>query len=87
AYDSSIEETWLAFAAGACLLVMDDATARLGPDLVGWLRDEGATVLCPPPTLLRATGCTDPEQALPALRLLYVGGEALPRDIADLWGS
>ncbi|WP_226017253.1 non-ribosomal peptide synthetase [Novosphingobium sp. FKTRR1] len=87
AYDSSIEETWLAFASGARLLVMDDATARLGPDLIGWLRDEGATVLCPPPTLLRATGCTDPAKALPALRLLYVGGEALPRDIADLWGA
>lgn len=87
AYDSSIEETWLAFAAGARLLVMDDATARLGPDLVDWLRDEGATVLCPPPTLLRSTGCANPAQALPELRLLYVGGEALPRDIADLWGA
>lgn len=87
AYDSSIEETWLAFSAGARLLVMDDATARLGPDLIDWLRDEGATMLCPPPTLLRSTGCANPAQALPALRLLYVGGEALPRDIADLWSA
>lgn len=87
AYDSSIEETWLAFAAGARLLVMDDAAARLGPDLVDWLRGEGATVLCPPPTLLRATGCANPAHALPLLRLLYVGGEALPRDIADLWAA
>lgn len=87
AYDSSIEETWLAFAAGATLLVMDDATARLGPDLVDWLRDERATMFCPPPTLLRSTGCADPAHALPALRLLYVGGEALPRDIADLWAA
>ncbi len=87
AYDSSIEEMWLAFAAGATLLVMDDAAARLGPDLIGWLRDEGATVFCPPPTLLRATGCDDPRAALPALRLLYVGGEALPADIAARWGA
>ena len=42
AYDSSIEESWLAFAAGATLLVMDDDAARLGPDLVAWLRDERA---------------------------------------------
>ena len=87
AYDSSIEEIWLAFAVGATLLVMDDRAARLGPDLVDWLRDERATVFCPPPTLLRSTGCADPATALPNLRLLYVGGEALPLDIAAAWSS
>ncbi len=85
AYDSSIEESWLAFAAGATLLVMDEETARSGPDLVDWLRIERATVFCPPPTLLRATGCEDPAAALPELRLLYVGGEALPLDLALRW--
>ncbi|HEX7851967.1 MAG TPA: amino acid adenylation domain-containing protein [Sphingomonas sp.] len=85
AYDSSLEESWLAFASGATLVVMDDAAARLGPDIMRWLRDERATVFCPPPTLLRSSGCTDPARALPDLTLLYVGGEALPRDIADLW--
>jgi non-ribosomal peptide synthetase-like protein len=87
AYDSFLEEAWLAFASGATLLVMDDETARLGPDLVPWLRAERATVFCPPPTLLRSTGCADPAAALPVLRLLYVGGEALPSDVADLWGE
>jgi len=87
AYDSSIEETWLALASGATLVVMDDAAARLGPDIVGWLQAERATVFCPPPTLLRSSGCGDPAAALPDLRLLYVGGEALPRDIADLWAA
>lgn len=87
AYDSSIEETWLAFASGATLLVMDDDAARLGPDIVGWLCDEAATVFCPPPTLLRSSGCSNPATALPNLKLLYVGGEALPRDIADLWSE
>ena len=85
AYDSSIEEIWLALASGATLVVMDDDAARLGPDIVAWLRTERASVFCPPPTLLRGSGCRDPETALPDLRLLYVGGEALPRDIADLW--
>ncbi|HEX4739117.1 MAG TPA: amino acid adenylation domain-containing protein [Allosphingosinicella sp.] len=87
AYDSFLEETWLAFSAGATLLVMDDETARLGPDLVPWLQREHATVFCPPPTLLRSTGCSNPAEALPDLRLLYVGGEALPSDIADLWSQ
>ncbi len=84
-YDSSIEEIWLAFAAGATVVVMDDETTRLGPDLVPWLRRERITVFCPPPTMLRTTGCDDPETALPDLSLLYVGGEALPPDVADRW--
>ena len=84
-YDSSVEEIWLAWAAGATVVVMDDETARLGPDLLPWLQRERITVLCPPPTLLRTLACDDPLGALPAIRLLYVGGEALPPDIADLW--
>jgi non-ribosomal peptide synthetase-like protein len=87
AYDSSVEETWLGFAAGATVVVMDDEATRLGPDLVAWLRREHITVFCPPPTLLRATGCDNPETALPGLSLLYVGGEALPADVAERWGK
>ncbi|MFY9609745.1 MAG: amino acid adenylation domain-containing protein [Blastocatellia bacterium] len=84
-YDSSIEEIWLAFGAGATVVLMDDETTRLGPDLVPWLRRERITVFCPPPTMLRTTGCDDPETALPELSLLYVGGEALPADVAERW--
>ncbi len=85
AYDSSIEEIWLAFAAGATVVVMDDHTSRMGPDLVAWLRRERVSVFCPPPTLLRTTGCTDPGRELPDLKLLYVGGEALTDDLVALW--
>ena len=85
AYDSSIEEAWLALAAGATVVILDDETVRLGPDLVDWLCRERITVLCPPPTLLRTLGCEDPEKELPELSLLYVGGEALPSDVADRW--
>ena len=84
-YDSSLEEIWLAFAAGATVVVMDDDTVRLGPDLVPWLRRERITVLCPPPTLLRTTGCADPETQLPELSFIYVGGEPLPVDVAERW--
>lgn len=84
-YDSSIEELWLAFAAGATVVVIDDEAARMGPDVIPWLRRERVTVFCPPPTLLRAAGCADPARELPALKLLYVGGEALPRDVVDVW--
>ena len=86
-YDSSVEEIWLAFASGATLVVMDEDTVRLGPDLIPWLCRERVTVFCPPPTLLRAMGYVNPEAALPALRLLYVGGETLPQDLADQWAG
>ncbi len=85
AYDSSVEEIWLAFGSGATLVLMDDDAVRLGPDLVGWLKDEEISVFCPPPTLLRMTACEDPRAALPRLRLLYVGGEELPADVAARW--
>lgn len=84
-YDSSVEEIWMALASGATVVVMDDTVVRLGPDLVSWLRDERITVLCPPPTLLRTMGCENPCMELPDLRLIYVGGEALPRDVVDAW--
>ncbi|MFO0931282.1 MAG: amino acid adenylation domain-containing protein [Planctomycetota bacterium] len=86
AYDSSVEEAWLALAVGATVVVLDDETVRSGPDLAAWLAKERVTVFCPPPTLLRAMGCRDPERALPALKLLYVGGEPLPSDLAAAWG-
>jgi len=86
-YDSSVEEEWLAFAAGATAVVMDGEASRLGPDLPTWLREERITVLCPTPTLLRSTGCDDPESQLPQLRLVYAGGEALPPDLADRWAA
>ena len=84
-YDSSVEEMWMAWSVGATVVAMDDETARLGPDLLPWLVRQRITVLCPPPTLLRTLACDDPQRDLPQLRLLYVGGEALPVDLADLW--
>ena len=86
AYDSSVDEMWLAFATGATLVVLDDETARAGPDLVPWLEREQLTMLCPPPTLLRATGCRTADGLLPRLRFVYVGGEALTDDVVAVWG-
>ncbi len=87
AYDSSIEEIWLALAAGATLVVMDEDVARSGPDLVPWLEREAITMLCPTPTMLRATGCRNARGLLPDLRLIYVGGEALTTDVVDAWAA
>lgn len=86
-YDSAVEEVWMALSTGAAVVIVDDVTLRLGPDLVPWLARERVTVLCPPPTLLRTLGDVDPVRDLPALRWLYVGGEALPEDIARRFGG
>ena len=46
-----------------------------------WLADERITVFCPPPTLLRSTGCEDPARgaAAPAPALRRRGGAAARR--------
>ena len=85
AYDSSVEEIWLAWSCGATLVPLDDETLRSGPDLGAWLREQRISVLGPPPTLLRMGLCDDPERDLPDLRLLYVGGEALTDDVVQRW--
>src|SRR6185295_2555372 len=69
----------------ATLVLMDDDIVLLGPDLVPWLQRERITVFCPPPTLLRMAACDDPAAELPLRRLLYVGGEELPADVAARW--
>lgn len=86
-YDSSVEEIWMAFAAGATLVVMDEDAARLGPDLVPWVRRERLTMLCPTPTMLRAMACEHPDVELPELATIYTGGEAVPQDLADRWSK
>ena len=85
AYDSSVEEVWLAWAKGATVVVVDDERVRSGPDLLPWLRAEKITVWCPAPTLLRMACSDDPERDLPDVRLLYVGGEELTPDVAQRW--
>ncbi len=85
AYDSSVEEMWLAWGSGATVVMVDDERVRSGPDLLPWLCKEGITVWCPAPTLLRMACSEDPLRDLPDVRLLYVGGEELTADVAQLW--
>jgi non-ribosomal peptide synthetase-like protein len=85
AYDSSVEEVWLAWGTGATLVMVDDERVRSGPDLLPWLRAEGITVWCPAPTMLRMACSDDPRRDLPGVRLVYVGGEELPADVAQAW--
>jgi len=70
AFDASVEEIWLAFAAGATLIVATADVARAGPELAGFLRDQHVTVYSTVPTALMMI-----EDELPEVRILILGGE------------
>ncbi len=80
AFDASVEEIWLAFAAGACLVsgTRDQVTA--GPSLADYLAAHAVTVFSCVPTTLALF-----ERDVPSLRLLIVGGEPCPPALVARW--
>src|SRR5262249_32939704 len=87
AYDSSVEELWLAWGVGATVVVVDDERVRSGPDFLPWLREERITVWCPAPTMLRMACGDGAVRVLPEVRLVYVGGEEWAPEVAELWSG
>jgi len=75
-FDLSVEEMWLALAAGATLVAASPETACSSPDLTG------ITVLSCVPTLL---SMLDDSAELPSLRLLILGGETCPSELVARW--
>jgi len=80
AFDASVEEIWLAFAAGAALVVGTREMVRSGHALSGTLTAAGITVFSTVPTLLAIL-----EGDLPTVRLLILGGETCPQDLVKRW--
>ncbi len=82
-FDLSVEQIWLAFAAGATLIAGTPEMACAGPDLSRQLADCGVTVLSCVPTFLCML---DPAlRDWPALRLLILGGETCPDQLVERW--
>jgi non-ribosomal peptide synthetase-like protein len=79
AFDASCEEMWLAWRHGACLVPAPRALVRTGPDFGAWLQQRGISVASTVPTLASLW----PLDALRAVRLLVLGGEACPPALAD----
>ena len=77
AFDASCEEMWLAWRHGACLVPAPRSLVRSGMDLGPWLVANGITVVSTVPTLVALW----PTEALDAVRLLILGGEACPPEI------
>jgi non-ribosomal peptide synthetase-like protein len=80
AFDASVEEIWLAFFAGATLVVGDDKMVHAGAALSRMLTDAGVTVLSCVPTLLSMM-----DEDVPSVRLLILGGEQCPPDLVKRW--
>ncbi len=78
AFDASCEEMWLAWAHGACLIPAPRSLVRSGMDLGPWMVANGITVVSTVPTLVALW----PEAALAGVRLLILGGEACPPELA-----
>ena len=78
AFDASCEEMWLAWRYGACLVPAPRALVRSGIDVGPWLVANRVTVVSTVPTLVALW----PAEALTSVRLLIMGGEACPPELA-----
>jgi non-ribosomal peptide synthetase-like protein len=78
AFDASCEEMWLAWRNGACLVPAPRSLVRSGMDLGPWLTANDITIVSTVPTLVALW----PADALEAVRLLILGGEACPPELA-----
>ncbi|MEI2731065.1 MAG: Pls/PosA family non-ribosomal peptide synthetase [Dermatophilaceae bacterium] len=78
AFDASCEEIWLAWRHGACLVPAPRSLVRSGVELGPWLRANDLTVVSTVPTLVALW----PMDALTRVRLLILGGEACPAELA-----
>ncbi len=80
AFDASVEEVWLAFFHGATLVAGTKEIMQSGQEFTRRLNDLGITILSCVPTFLMMM-----EGDIPSLRILILGGETCPQDIATRW--
>ncbi|MGP9744480.1 Pls/PosA family non-ribosomal peptide synthetase [Brachybacterium sp. AOP29-B2-41] len=78
AFDASCEEMWLAWAYGACLVPAPRSLVRSGVDVGPWLSANRISIVSTVPTLVSLW----PDSALTEVRLLIMGGEACPPELA-----
>ena len=82
AFDASLEELWLAWAAGAALVPVPEDTMKAPDALPGFLTDNHITIFSTVHTLLSLLPAT-----VPTLRLLILGGEVCPPELLAKWAS
>jgi non-ribosomal peptide synthetase-like protein len=77
AFDASCEEMWLAWRYGACLVPVPRSLVKSGVDLGQWLTANDINIVSTVPTLVALW----PPESLAQVRLLILGGEAVPPDL------
>lgn len=82
-FDPSLGDFFATWCVGGCVAVAP--RARLLSSLAGALNAARATHVLTTPALWR--GVREAPQALPFLRVLALGGEAMPRPLAEAWAS
>ena len=82
AFDLSMEEIWIPLMVGATLHVATPAMIGDVEKLPDLLNEAGVTVLDTVPTLLAMIG-----REVPSLRLILMGGEALPAPLVARWSK
>lgn len=81
-FDMWFEETWLAYLAGATLIIADAKTSKSFDVLHEFLNKHQVTVLHAVPSLLAML-----DVHIPSLRLVNSGGEACNKNILEKWAS
>jgi non-ribosomal peptide synthetase-like protein len=82
AFDLSVEEIWIPYLVGATLFVATPAMIGDAETLPQLLQAAGVTVLDTVPTLLNLI-----TRDVPSLRLVLLGGEALPAALVARWAT
>ncbi len=80
AFDCSVQEIWVPWAAGATLVPKPSGASLLGQDLHEFLSERRVTAMCCVPALLATI-----EDDLPNLRFLLVSGKPCPQDLITRW--
>lgn len=80
-FDASVFEIFMAFRAGATLVIVPPEARVPGPVLLKLLRDERVTIVTLPPSVLAAL----PVEKLENLRFVSVAGEACSAEIVERW--
>ncbi|QEG32949.1 Pls/PosA family non-ribosomal peptide synthetase [Bythopirellula goksoeyrii] len=81
-FDGSVEEMWMAFSNGACLVVGTTEIAHVGNEAAKLLCDLGISVLSTVPTCLGMI-----HDDIPSLRLIIVSGEPCPAALVNKWAT
>ena len=82
AFDAFVEEIWLAFYSGATLFTGTEEIMQSGSNLSKILSENKVTVLSTVPTLLSIL-----TEDISPLRLLIMGGEVCPSELAKRWAT